>query len=464
MKTERLVMSKVDSSPRSLKVSAFSAAIAAAGLFVVPATASAQNPQVTFTKDVAPILQRSCQTCHRAGELAPMSLMTYEEVRPWARAIKARVVAREMPPWHLDRTIGIQKFKDDPSLTDDEIDTITKWVDAGAPRGNPADLPPARQFADSSQWQIGKPDLVVKFPAYKVPAAGPDLFGDLFAEIPIDEDRYIKAIQTRPVTPGSRKVVHHALSYAVDPNEEVTVTGDDSQPADGGQFLVEYASGKNAEVYPEGSGVLIKKGSRARLNYHLHSIGEDTNAEVEVGMVLYPKGVVPKYTRWSRQLAMPTTDLDIPAGAMVRVDGYTVMHKPARLIAFQPHMHIRGKRQCLELIYPTSGTRARSEVINCANFNYNWHLTYNYADEAQPLVPAGTILHTITWHDNSSANKANPDPKNWVGDGQRTIDEMGFAWIGWIELSDEEYKQEFEARKAQRQRTSTATTQQQQQP
>jgi hypothetical protein len=170
---------------------------------------------------------------------------------------------------------------------------------------------------------------------------------------------------------------------------------------------------------------------------------------------------VPKYTRWSKQLAQPTTDLDIPAGQVARVDGYTMMHKNAKIIAFQPHMHIRGKKQCLELIYPTSGASARTEVINCANFNYNWHLTYNYQEEAMPLVPKGTMLHTITWHDNSSANRANPDPKNWVGDGQRTIDEMGFAWIGWIELSDEEYKQELEARKAQRPVTTTGQGQQQ---
>ncbi len=380
-----------------------------------------------------------------------MSLMTYDEVRPWARSIKTRVTAREMPPWHIDRNIGLQQFKDDPSLSDDEIALIGKWVDAGAPRGNPADMPAQRQFADSSQWQIGKPDIVIKYPTYKVPAAGPDLFGNLYADIPIKTDRYIKAIQTRASTLIARKVVHHALSFAVDdPNQEVS--GDDSQGPEGGQFLVEYASGKNAEVYPDDTGVLLQAGKKAMLQYHLHSIGEEALAEVELGIVLYPEGYTPKHIRWSKQLAQPTAPLDIPGGAVARVDGYTILHNPARIIAFQPHMHIRGKRQCLELIYPTSGSSARTEVINCSNFNYNWHLTYNYKDEVQPLVPAGTILHTISWHDNSTANKYNPDPKNWVGDGQRTIDEMGFAWIGWYDLTDEEYKQELEARKVQRQK------------
>lgn len=430
-----------------------------ASALLVPSLAAGQT--VTFTKDVAPILQRSCVSCHRPGEMAPMSLMTYEDVRPWARAVKTRVVAREMPPWHIDRHIGIQNFKDDPSLTDEEINTIAKWVDSGAPRGNAADMPPLRQFANTLEWGL-KPDIVIKYPKKTVPAAGPDLFGNLYADIPITKDRYIKAIQTRPADAQSRKVVHHALSYAVDDPESIEVSGDDSQGVDGGQFLVEFASGKNAEVYPDDAGVLLQAGKKAMVSYHLHSVGEQVEAGIELGITLYPEGYVPKHIRWSKQLAQPTAALDIPAGTVARVDGYTVLHKPARIIAFQPHMHIRGKRQCLELIYPTSGSSARTEVVNCANFNYNWHLTYNYADEAQPLVPAGTILHTISWHDNSAANKYNPDPRNWVGDGQRTIDEMGFAWIGWYDLTEEEYKTQLAERK-ELQRRNTATTAQQQQ-
>ncbi len=430
--------------------------LAMASTLIVPALAAAQTPAagaVTFSKDVAPILQRSCQSCHRPGEIAPMSLLSYQEVRPWARSIKTKVASREMPPWHVDKTIGITKFKSDPSLSDEEIETIVKWVDAGAPQGNPADMPPPRQFAEAGSWQIGTPDLVIKFPTYLVPAAGPDLYGELLADIPIDQDRYIKAIQTRSATRASHKVVHHALSYSVDRTEA-------GMNGDGGQFLVEYASGKNAEVYPDGSGVLLKQGQQARLSYHMHSIGEETKAEVELGIVLYPKGYTPNHIRWSRQLAQPTTPIDIPAGTVARSDGYTILHKPAKLIAFQPHMHNLGKRQCLELIYPTSGTRTTTEMINCANFNNNWHLTYNYADDVQPLVPAGTILHNIQWHDNSASNPRALDPKNWVGDGQRTIDEMGFFWIGWVELTEEEYKTQLAERKAAQQR-STAQQQQQ---
>jgi len=437
---------------------------AGAVLLFMASNAAAQSVpsagQVTFTKDIAPILQRSCVTCHRAGEMAPMALMTYEDARPWARAIKARTASHEMPPFHIDKSIGITSFKNDPSLTDEEIAMIGQWVDAGAPRGNPADMPALRQFADSGTWQF-TPDIVVKFPAYKVPAAGPDLYGNLYADIPITTDRYIQAIQTRAATPGSRKVVHHALTYAVDEPDK-DVSGDDSLGVEGGDFLVEYASGKNAEVYTGDSGVLLKAGKKAMTSYHLHSVGEETDAYIEVAMKLHPEGYVPKHIRWSKQLAQATSEIDIPGGSVARIDGYVVMHKAARILSFQPHMHIRGKRQCLELIYPTGGSSAKTEMISCANFSYNWHLNYTYTDDAAPLIPAGTVLHVITWHDNSQANKANPDPKNWVGDGQRTIDEMGFAWIGWYDLSDDEYKAELEARKAERLKKSTTTQQQQQ--
>ena len=424
-------------------------------VMLAPTLASGQSTRAgtadaTFTRDVAPILQRACVTCHRPNQIAPMSLIHYEEVRPWARSIKNRVQTREMPPWHLDRRIGIQDFKNDPSLSQAEIDTIVAWVDHGAPRGNPDDMPPLREFADSDAWQIGEPDLIVKFPTYTVPAAGPDLFGNLLTDMNLNEDRYIKAIQTKPVNDASRQVVHHALSYAV------ADTPEGEEGMDAGLFLVEYASGKNAEIYPPDSGLLLPAGRRARLSYHLHSIGEAVDAEVELGIVFHPAGTIPKHIRWSKQLAGAQGSLagllDIPAGQVVRSDGYTRLNKAARITMFQPHMHILGKYQCLELIYPTQPVK--TEVVNCANFDYNWHLAYNYADDAAPLVPAGTILHVTSWHDNSEANRYNPDPNNWVGGGGRTIDEMGFSWIGWYDLTDEDYAAELTARESVRSKTN----------
>ena len=421
-------------------------------LLAAPSAALAQEPapgagEVTFTKDVAPILQRSCQVCHRQGEMAPMSLVTYQEVRPWARSIRNRVVNREMPPWHIDKNIGIQKFKNDTSLSDAEIAVVAAWVDAGAPRGNPADMPPPVEFPDSSEWQIGEPDLVVKFPAYPVPAEGPDLFGNIYTDLDMEDDRYIKAIQTRVPDDASRRVVHHALSFAVDPGEQqMREAGETDIPA--AMFLVEYASGKQSEIYPENSGLLLEAWRRMRLDYHLHSVGEDVEAKVELGMVFHPKGHVPEHVRWSKQLGQHVTDLDIPAGKVVRTDGYTYFHNAARITAFQPHMHALGTYQCLELIYPSKGTPAETDLVSCAHWDYNWHMVYNYADDVAPIVPAGTVAHVISWHDNTEAFRANPDPKNWTGNGGRTIDEMAFAWLGWYDLTDEEYAQELAERRA----------------
>ena len=235
------------------------------------------------------------------------------------------------------------------------------------------------------------------------------------------------------------------------------LAGDDDVPA--AQFLVEYASGKNGEVYPDDSGLLLEAGRKLRLDYHLHSVGEEVDAVVELGLVFHPKGHVPKHVRWSKQLGINNRLLDIPAGKVVRTDSYAVLAKAARLTAFQPHMHMLGTYQCLELIYPWPGWTAQTETVSCANFDYNWHLVYNYEDDVAPIVPAGTILHIISWHDNTEANRGNPDPRNWTGDGGRTIDEMGFAWIGWYDLTDEEYEAELAARKARQE--AAATNQQQ---
>ena len=434
-----------------------------AALVVTPAVAMAQPSaasEVTFTKDIVPLLQRSCQVCHRVGEMAPMSLVTYQEVRPWARAIRNKVVNREMPPWHIDKNIGIQRFKNDTSLSDEELALVAQWVDNGAPRGNPADMPPPAVFPDASEWQIGEPDLVIQYPGFLVPGEGPDLFGSIYTELDLDEDRYIKAIQTRPADDPSRRVVHHALSYAVDPDEQqMREAGDTDIPA--AAFLVEYASGKQSEIYPENSGLLLEAWRKMRVNYHFHSVGEDVEAKIELGIVFHPKGHVPQHVRWSKQLAQHVTDLDIPPGKVVRTDGYAYFHNAARITAFQPHMHALGTYQCLELIYPSTGTPARTDLVSCAHWDYNWHMVYNYADDVAPIVPAGTVAHVISWHDNTEAFRNNPDPKNWTGGGGggRTIDEMAFAWLGWYDMTAEEYAQELAERKALQE--AAATNQQQ---
>ena len=412
-------------------------------VMLVVTALSAQAPQqsipqgaVTFAKDVAPILQRSCQDCHHPGSIAPMSLLTYEEVRPWARAIKRRVENREMPPWYIDKTIGIQKFKNDPSLSHAEIATIVNWVDTGSPKGNPGDMPPPREFKDESdRWHIGTPDLVVSMPLdHVVPADGADWWGYYMADLPLNEDRYIKAVEVKP---GNIKVVHHGNAWLVM----------DGEPENQGTPLEQYSVGKYGDVYPEGGGKLLKAGGRISFHMHYHSIGEEMRDRTSVGFVFFPKGYVPKHPVVSATFGS-SSDLDIPAGADdVRVDAYTKLDKHARFLSYGPHMHNRGKKNCVELIYPDM----RKEMLNClSKYDFGWQILYPYADDATPLVPAGTIVHSITWYDNSPSNRYNPDPKNWVGFGQRSGDEMNLVYIDLNYLTEEEYKAAVEARKQQR--------------
>jgi hypothetical protein len=423
---------------------------------VLAQTAGGQSPQPapTFTRDVAPILQRSCQRCHRPGSIGPMSLLTYEEARPFARSIKAQVSAREMPPWHIDRTVGIQKFNDDPSLTTKEIDTIVRWADGGAPRGNPEDMPKPVQWAPDDRWSIGAPDVIVSLRKgdLRVAAANADQWLNLpLEDAKFTEDVYVKAIEIKPLK-GTPTVHHANASWMEGDNEGAS------------NHLVEYAVGKGGEIYPDGSGKLIKAGSTLMMNLHLHSIGEETMTNVALGLKLYPKGVVPQHVELTRHVGDQEEEIDIPAGAKdVRSEGFTMLAKPARLTAFQPHMHNRGKRQCLQAIYPPGGPGggrgdlARTETLSCADFHFAWHLQYHYAEDVQPLLPAGTVLQVISWHDNSTSNKYNPDPTNWVGFGQRTIDDMSFAWVTMYTLTPEEYQQAVR----ERQQKSSATNQHQ---
>jgi len=409
------------------------------GLHTAPQAQAPAVKAVTFSKDVAPILQKACQNCHRPGSIAPMALLSYEDARPWARSIRDRVERRQMPPWHVDKTVGIRRFKDDPSLSDQEIATITAWVDGGAPRGNPADMPPARVFDDSDRWHIGKPDLIVSIPKeFVVKPEAADWWGIFVVDSGLTEDRYIKAVEAKP-SPAARRVVHHAVESLV---------YEDGSP--GGGTLVEYAVGKNGDVFPEGSGKLMKAGAKVRFNMHYHAIGEPVVDRTSVGIVFYPKGVVPKHVI-TTVLAPNQDDLDIPAGAdNVRSDAYIKFDKPTHLVGFMPHMHNRGKKQCLEAIYPDM----KIEQLNCVNYDFNWQIVYNYADEVAPIFPAGTIIHVISWHDNSAANKYNPDPRNWVGFGNRTTDDMSRHWLTYYSMTDEEYKAELAERNALKRTTN----------
>ena len=410
-------------------------ALSALAAIAAPSIAAAQDAAApTFTRDVAPILQRSCQACHRTGSIAPMSLLTYEETRPWARAIRENVTERIMPPWYIDKNIGIQDFKEDKSLSDEEIATIVAWVDGGAPRGNPADMPPPVEFRRMNEWHIGTPDWIVEIPEpFVVAAAAPDWWGNLWSDSGLTEDRWVKAVETKP-TAESFPVVHHAVTSVLN-------DGDDD---DQGSFLNEYALGKNGDIFPDGHGRLIKAGAQIRFNMHYHSIGREIVDRTAVGLTFYPRGVEPQHKLISAHVG-DNEDLDIPAGeSNVRHDGYFLLKENAHITAFQPHLHNLGKRQCLEAILPDNS----KQMLNCADWDFGWHIVYNYADDVQPLLPAGTMMHTITWHDNSRANRWNPDSRNWAGFGQRSSDDMSFTWTSYYELDDDEYAAAVEERKA----------------
>lgn len=419
---------------------------------------AASQPQVTFTRDVAPIFQNNCQVCHRPGSMAPMSLLTYEEARPWARSIRQKVVAREMPPWFIDKDVGIQHFSNDRSLTDEEIATIIQWVDAGAPQGSPADLPPPRQFPAAETWHIGEPDVIVSLPKdYVVKATAPDQWPDILVDPGLKEDRYIKGVQIMPTR--GYPVIHHIRTSIVEPSDANRGSGrlDDTdgslQVGEQGVFLNEYAIGKQGDVFPEGSGRLIKAGTKINFQMHLHATGkEDTPTNVALGLTFYPAGYVPTHVISSTTVSAPQVDIR-PHTDNIRSDGYLTLKKAARLLSFQPHMHNRGKAECLEAIYPTG----RAEMLSCAKFRFNWHLNYVYRDDVAPLLPAGTVLHSIMWHDNTARNPFNPDPDAQITYGQRTIDEMASAWISWYYMSDEDFEKETEARRLRRAPTATST-------
>ena len=425
-----------------------------AGAAALAQEAPASGSGVTFTKDVLPILQRSCQGCHRPGAIAPMSLVTYEDVRPWARSIRRNVETREMPPWYVDRRIGIQEFKDDPSLTDGEIATIAAWVDDGSPRGNPADAPPPAEFPSPHEWGIGEPDLIVSMPEpYLLPAEGPDVFPNVYGDPGLTTDRYIQAVEVKPDA-NSLEVVHHVVTTMTEFDEDLAK----------GNFLNEYAVGKNGDIFDENTGRLMKAGTKIRFGMHLHPYGEEVPVMVHVGLKLYPEGFVPKYQLVSQHMG-DDDDLLIPAGEKgVRTDGYTMLTRPAVVTAFQPHLHTRGQAQCIEAIIPQTdeegnvllqapGTSPaplmRQMTLNCVpQWRFNWHLVYNYAEDAAPVFPPGTVIHISTWHDNSDTLRVNPDPRNNVVYGQRTIDEMSFAWVSYYYIDEEEYKARVAAQNA----------------
>jgi hypothetical protein len=430
----------------------------ALGLIVViglpVASAAAEPPAAapTFTKDVAPIFQAKCESCHRPNSIAPMSLVTWEDTRPWARSIRTRVAARQMPPWHIDKSVGIQHFANDRSLSDQEIDTIVRWVAGGAPKGDPKDMPPPVQWPSEEQWNFkqayGEPDLVVRSPKYTVPAQAQDAWYKPVSETGLTEPRWVRAIEMRPATVKGRRVTHHALARLQ--QEEGSEPRGDARNEDeiGAGLFMEWAVGKQGEVMRPNSGKLMLPGSRIVWDIHYHAVGEEISDNVEMAIYFYPKGQEPKHRQvlgLFHAIQGGSRGLDIPPNTLTVHQGIHVMRKAGRIENFQPHMHLRGKGMSMEATTPDGKSQVLSLV---SNYQFNWHNNYVYADDAAPLLPKGTVLRFTSWHDNTKANKDNPDPEQWVGWGDRTVDEMAHAWVNITYLNEEDYNAEIEKRKA----------------
>ena len=439
---------------------------------IVFAGADGSRP-VTFSKDVAPILQAKCQECHQPNSIAPMSLITYQDARPWARSIKERVASRQMPPWHIDKTVGVQKFKNDMSLSDDQIDTIVRWVDAGSPQGDPKDLPAPIPLVTDNEWKavrdgFGPPDLVVKSAEYTMPAEHQDVwFRPASGELPISEPKWVKLVEIRPSSVKARKIIHHSIAHLVlkdDPEAINTGIASGGRGGGGGvdpdnlvnsrPNLMEWAIGKGYDLYRPGTGKLLLPGESLTWDQHIHAVGEEITGGSEIGLWFYKKGEEPK--KRSYLVGFTGIDrsksLDIPPNSFAMTEGFSVLKENTLIENFQPHFHLRGKAMEVEAILPDGNREVLSYV---GNFNFNWMTNYIYEDDAAPLLPKGTVIHVSAWYDNTKGNKNNPDPDQWVGFGDRTVDEMAHAWMNVVYLSDEEYKDLQAARKA---KTPTATS------
>jgi hypothetical protein len=397
-------------------------------------TSPAATP--TFSKDVAPILYQNCANCHRPGEIAPMSLLTYENVRPWARAIREQVALGNMPPWHAAAPRGT--FSNDRRLSDQDKDTLIRWADAGAPKGDPKDLPSIPKFVDG--WEIGTPDAVISMPKeFEVPASGTVAYQFFEAPTKFTEDKWVQAIEVRP---GTRSVVHHVLVFAREPGakrspasfrpvspripgtpQQNTNSHDGGQrdPGMPGSLIATTAPGTNAMIYKPGTAVLIRAGAVLFFQVHYTSNGEAARDRTSVGFV-FAKTPPQQEIRNS---AFINATFVIPAGAGDQmVESAIQFTEDVHITALFPHTHLRGKSWEYRLVFPVG----RSEVVlSVPKYDFNWQTYYVFT---KPLaVTSGSRLEATAHYDNSTANKWNPDPTLAVRWGSQTWEEMQYSGI-----------------------------------
>ena len=360
----------------------------------------------TFHKDVEPILQKRCQECHRPGEVAPMSLLTYKDARPWAKAIRAALVNGKMPPWSPDPHYG--KFSNDLSLAAGEKEKIIAWIDAGALEGRPADAPQPRVFTEG--WRIPKPDVVFELPQpYDVPASGVIDYQYIPVPTNFTEDKWVQIVEMRPTAPS---VVHHAIVVMRAPGRGRE------------EYLGGYAPGMMPQNWKPGQARLIKAGTVLEFQMHYATNGKPTQDRSRIGLVFAKQPV----TEQVIGTQVYPNGLNIPPGiADYRVDANSMLGPSVKLVAMRPHMHVRGKSMEIRAVYPTGETET---LLNVPKYDFNWQ-PYYYL-ETPKLLPAGTRVEVTGHFDNSANNRFNPDPTATVKWGPQSWDEM---MIGWIDIA-----------------------------
>jgi hypothetical protein len=402
-------------------------------------TAQSTAAAPVFSKDIAPILFQHCASCHRAGQIAPMSLLSYEEVRPWAASIREKVATGAMPPWHSDAPRG--QFSNDRRLSDAEKALILRWVSAGAPKGDAKDLPPVPPFPED--WEIGKPDAVITMPEpYVVPASGVIAYQNFTVPTNFTEDKWIQAIEVRP---GARSVVHHILVFVRGAGQNVAYTQivpqrprrpqtgsneQSSRPAE--SLLATTAPGTNGMVFQPGTAVRIPAGASIRFQIHYTSNGKETSDRSSVGMIFAkqpPEKEMHTSAFFNPLLVLPAGAADVTVPSAIQFD------KDVHLTALFPHTHLRGKSWEFKVVYPDG--RAET-VLPVPHYDFNWQTYYIFAT---PLaIPKGSKLEAVAHYDNSVNNKSNPDPAKEVHWGEQTWDEMQYAGINYT-VDDESPKQ-----------------------
>jgi hypothetical protein len=384
------------------RISIVAMSVLCAGL---PGVARAADAPVTFTKNVAPILYKSCVECHRPTMFAPMSLLTYDDARPYARSIKQRVVARIMPPWGADPAHG--EFKNDPRLSQAEIDTIAAWVDGGAVKGNAADMPKAPQFAEG--WTIGRPDAVFTMEEeYDIPATGVIPYQYLRVPTHLTEDKWIQAIEIRP---SANAQVHHVLAYTQPAGQPINQGG-----ALGPTNIGGVTPNKPGITFEPGVARLLRGNSDLIMQMHYTTNGKPAKDRTRIGviyakqpptklqaggMVLQPRFVIPAYD------------------GNAEVKGTTRLERDTVMTSLTPHMHVRGKDMTYIAHYPDGTDEI---LLSVPKYDFNWQISYEL--KTPKVLPKGTIVEVIAHFDNSAANKFNPDPSKDVKWGDQTFEEM----------------------------------------